>query len=170
MNIGSQFGKLRNVMNEVKSQNTQVQAAEASEAAKAAVKPAPSPAELTPKETLKNPPKAGSAAATLHNDPEASIQAFQKAAQGKQIPISESKNPNDALKSVLDFAKSKMGRDEMMNVFKFMGEIDSSSNSAKLGKAIQEKGLTTEQLDLIATGEFTAKDYNVMINSGNAAA
>ena len=167
MNIGSQFGKLKNVMNEVKNQSVQAQPAEA---AKAPAKAMPAPAELSPKETLKNPPKAGSAAATLQHDPAATIQAFQKAAQGKQIPISDSKNPNDALKSVLNFAKSNLERDEMMNVFKFMGEIDSSSNSAKLGKAIQENGLTTEQLDLIATGEFTAKDYNVMINSGNAAA
>lgn len=166
MNIGSKFGKLRDVMNEVKSQSVQSQPAEVP---KSPAKPTPAPAELSPKETLKNPPKAGSAATTLKNDPEAAIQAFQKAANGKQIPITASKNPNDALKSVLDFAKSKLGRNEMMNVFKFMGEIDSSSNSAKLGKAIQEKGLTTEQLDLIANGEFTAKDYTAMINKGNAA-
>ena len=153
-------------MNEVKNQSVQAQPAEAT---KAPAKSAPSPAELAPKETLKNPPKVGSASATLKHDPEAAIQAFQKAAKGKQIPISDSKNPNDALKSVLDFAKSKLGRDEMMNVFKFMGDIDSSKNSTKLGKAIQDKGITVEQLDLIANGEFTAKDYTSMINQGNAA-
>lgn len=164
MNIGSKFGKLKDVMNEMKTQNVQAPPAEAT---KTPVKPAP--AELNPQETLKNPPKVGSASATIKNDPEAAIQAFQKAAKGKQIPISKSKDPNDALKSVLDFAKSKLGRNEMMNVFKFMGEIDSSKNSAKLGKAIQEKGITVEQLDLIANGEFTAKDYTSMINQGNAA-
>jgi hypothetical protein len=165
MNIGSKFGKLRDVMNEVKNQNVQAPPAELT---KAPTKPAP--AELNPTETLTKQPKAGSASATLKHDPEAAIQAFQKASQGKQIPIAESKNPNDSLKSVLDFAKSKLGRNEMMNVFKFMGDIDSSKNSTKLGKAIQDKGLTVEQLDLIANGEFTAKDYNAMINQGSSAA
>lgn len=177
MNIGSKFGKLRDVMNEVKPQNSTGAAAGAVAAGAAAAAGAvagaaagAAAAELKPQENLKTPPKVGSAFATLKKDPEAAINAFKKASNGKQIPIANSKNPNDTLKSVLEFAKSKLDKSEMMNVFKFMGEIDSSNNSGKLGKAIQEKGLTTEQLDLIASGEFTSQHYLTMINQGDAAA
>lgn len=189
MNIGSNFGKLRDVMKEVKNQNNAQAAGEAAKAGAAAGAAAAAGmgsiggmvagaaaagairagAELNPQEKLQAPPKAGSAFATLSKDPESAIKAFQKAANGKQIPIANSKNPNDTLKSVLEFAKSKLDKSEMMNVFKFMGEIDSSNNSAKLGKAIQENGLTTEQLDLIASGEFTSKHYLSMINQGDSA-
>ncbi len=176
MNIGSKFGKLRDVMNEVKPQNNTGAAAGAAAAGAAGIgagavagAAAGAAAELKPQENLKTPPKVGSAFATLKKDPEAAINAFKKAANGKQIPIANSKNPNDTLKSVLEFAKSKLDKNEMMNVFKFMGEIDSSNNAAKLGKAIQENGLTTEQLDLIASGEFTSKHYTTMINQGDAA-
>ena len=164
MNIGSKFGKLRDVMNEVKTQSTQPKPAEASKAPQAA-----EPQTLAPKENLKTPPKLGSASTLLKHNPEAAIKAFQKAADGKQIPLGNSSSPNEALKSVLDFAKSKLGKSEMMNVFKFMGDIDRSDNASKLGKAIQENGLTTEQLDMIANGEFTSKDYVSMINKGESA-
>ena len=175
MNIGSKFGKLRDVMNEVKTQNnTGAAGAAAAGAAAGAIgagaAAGAAAAELKPQENLKTPPKVGSAFATLKKDPEAAINAFKKAGNGKQIPIANSQNPNDTLKSVLEFSKSKLDKSEMMNVFKFMGEIDSSNNATKLGKAIQENGLTTEQLDLIASGEFTSKHYLTMINQGDAAA
>lgn len=180
MNIGSKFGKLRDVMNEVKTQNNTGAAGAAAAGAAAgaigagaaagAAAAGAAAAELKPQENLKTPPKVGSAFATLKKDPEAAINAFKKAGNGKQIPIANSQNPNDTLKSVLEFSKSKLDKSEMMNVFKFMGEIDSSNNAAKLGKAIQENGLTTEQLDLIASGEFTSKHYLTMINQGDAAA
>ncbi len=161
MNIGSKFGKLSEIMKNAGPAKPQQKPS-----AEAPAKPKPAPAQMNPVETVTKPPKKGTAALVIDKggDP---IKAFQKAASGKKIDLPTFKNPNKTMAAFMDYASNTLNKEEMGNVFKFMGEMKRADNGALLGEAIAERGLTHEQLDMIANGEISGKEYLSMVKVGD---
>ena len=127
------------------------------------------PMPMQPPSRLDNvakPPKAGTANLTLPNDPEKAIAAFQEAAKGTPIEL-KGDDAMSTLKNMLGYAKDNMDKGEMMNVFKFMGEMKRSDNAELLGESLQKNGITEEQLQLIADGKFSGQDYLAMVKAGD---
>lgn len=125
--------------------------------------------------------KQGSATGTIKKDPEAQIDAWKNAAKGEKIDFS--KMPKSESKIAVinylikDYSAKNLDAGEQKQVQKFFSDIMSKSSKLDdplkrkeilniMADGIKSKGLTKDQMDMVASGKFNADAYISLVNKG----
>jgi hypothetical protein len=128
----------------------------------------------------------GSAQPSLGNSVQTQMQQWKAAAKGTPIPeiqtaVRAGKSPTIALSEYLN-RSGQLNREQRNQIASFMeqvmkhGSVSDSRDSRLLGRnlidvmtdGVREQGITREQLDLLANGDFTLPAYLGLVKDGQS--
>ena len=133
-------------------------------------KPAASALQQTESLSTK-PTRQGTAQISLPQDNDKMIAAWTSAGKGKKLDLGK-EGGLAPLQDVMKYASSKYSDAEMSTIRDFMSSIGKEYGSKDinfiLADGIRKTGITAEQVDMIAKGDFTPAAYVDMVKDGQA--
>lgn len=118
------------------------------------------------------PTRQGTAQISLPQDNDKMIAAWRKAGQGQKLDLGKDAGGLSPLQNVMKYASSKYSNAELDTIRQFMSEVSKEYGSKEinfiLAEGIRENGITAEQIDMLAKGDFSAAAYVSMVKDGHA--